>query len=165
MHGTTTPRVAGVAGGVGTSIISAALRALDCRTCQPNAPVDVLVCRATTESLVRAQYVLGRVGAAPILAVVSDVSGFLGAPNVPASAHDLLRKIADDRTNAVVIPFVKSWRDVANPWQHAYATLEQSPTRATRKFRTAIDQLVDLILRTRHPTFQYRPSTSQEEPR
>ncbi|MFC4951079.1 hypothetical protein [Pseudonocardia sp. GCM10023141] len=76
--------------------------------------VDVLVCRATGDSLVRAgqaaQVVVRISGRSPVIAVTAvDVSG-LGR-----SISARLRLLEANAAAIVVLPFVRRWRDLAAP--------------------------------------------------
>jgi hypothetical protein len=67
------PLVAGVAGGVGTTTIAVALRALDWDLYIDGTAVDVLVCRSTVHCLGEAHRSVGQAPYPPILVVVADV--------------------------------------------------------------------------------------------
>lgn len=105
--------VAGVAGGVGTTNLATAIGATD-RGVFVGRPVDVLVCRATGDSLVRAgraaQLIISTSGIRPVLAVTSaDASG----PSRPVSAR--LRLLEPHTAAIVVLPYVRRWRDLTSP--------------------------------------------------
>jgi hypothetical protein len=77
-------------------------------------PVDVLVCRATGDSLVRAgraaQLILSASGIRPVVAVTAaDASG----PSRPVTAR--LRLLEPHTAAVVVVPYVRRWRDLTAP--------------------------------------------------
>jgi hypothetical protein len=106
--------VAGVAGGVGASTVATVLGAAD-RGVFVGRAVDVLVCRATGDSLIRAgraaQLVAAAGGRGPVLAVTAaDASG----PSRPVTAR--LRLLEPHTAAVVVLPFVHRWRELAVPF-------------------------------------------------
>lgn len=136
------PHVAGAAGGVGASVVAAALLALDCGVFQPGMPVDVLVCRDTLDSLGTAQRALALLRTRPILAVVTGAARFPPGFSLRGPIGARVRMAEGNTSGVALIPFVPSWREVESPWQHAQSVLTQPPTRATRDFRAAIERLV-----------------------
>ena len=101
------PTVAGVAGGVGTTTIARALAGSD-RGVFTGRPVDVLVCRATADSLVRAARAAYLISTQqqrrPVLAVNSgDVTG----PSRPSAAR--MRLLEPHTAGVVVLPYVRRW--------------------------------------------------------
>jgi hypothetical protein len=110
-----------VAGGVGTTTVAAALGAAD-RGVFIGRAVDVLVCRATGDSLVRAghaaQVVAQATGRRPVLAVTAaDSSG----PSRPVTAR--LRLLEPHTSAVVVMPYVRRWQDLTAPLDEARALL------------------------------------------
>jgi hypothetical protein len=154
-HGRLT--VAGVAGGVGTTTVARALGAVD-RGVFTGRVVDVLVCRATGESLIRAaraaQLIVGQAAARPVLAV-SAVDG--AAPSRPAAAR--LRLLEPHTTTVVVLPYVRRWRDLATPLDDLTGLLTLPAAelpRPLRRFAAAI-QAVHGALRPGDPPAAGRP--------
>ncbi|WP_459218149.1 hypothetical protein [Pseudonocardia sichuanensis] len=138
--------VAGVAGGVGATTVATAISAID-RGVFVGRPVDVLVCRATGDSLVRAgraaQLVAASGGRKPVLAVTAaDASG----PSRPMTAR--LRLLEPHATAVVVLPFVRRWRELAVPLDEVRGLLAVPRTelpRSLRRYARAAQDLRDLI--------------------
>jgi hypothetical protein len=139
------PRVAGVAGGVGTTTIARALAALDCDRYEAGEPVDVLVARATLYSLGCAQQVLASTPRAPVLAVVGELPG--SAPTAPTRAR--LRMTEPELAGFVFVPYVPDWVDDVRPHDAAIASRAAPDPRAlsrpVRAFVTAIQELIGLV--------------------
>ena len=146
------PAVAGVAGGVGTTTVAAAMGGSD-RGVFVGRAVDVLVCRATGDSLIRAghsaQLVAQVTGRLPVLAVTAaDATG----PSRPMTAR--LRLLEPHATAVVVLPFVRRWRDLAVPLDEARVVMAVPRTdlaRPLRRYAGAIDELLAAVT-GRHPT-------------
>lgn len=150
--------VAGAAGGVGTTTVAAALGASD-RGVYDGRSVDVLVCRATGDSLVRvgraAHLVTGAAGRKPVIAVVAaDVSG----PSRPVSAR--LRLLEPHAAAVVVLPFVRRWRDLTAPLDEVRTLLVVPPDRVPRPLRRYAGALHDL----RHALSGRRPTAHRPAP-
>jgi hypothetical protein len=141
------PRIAGVAGGVGTTTLSAALRGIDLGVYRAGDPVDVLVARATMVSLGAAQRALAATpGPPPLLAVVADQA----RGGLPDNAGHRLR-MTEGRLSAIVhVPYVQGWRHLDNPYLSAYETLtggltQRLPGRAARGFAAAAREIAQAI--------------------
>lgn len=138
--------VAGVAGGVGTSTLAAAMGARD-RGVFVGRAVDVLVCRATGDSLIRAghaaQLITQTTGRKPIVAVTAaDASG----PSRPVTAR--LRLLEPHTSAVVVLPFIRRWRDVTAPLEEARALFAVPRTdlpRPLRRYAVAVQSLVAVL--------------------
>ena len=138
------PSVAGVAGGVGTTTIARALAGSD-RGVFTGRPVDVLVCRATADSLVRAARAAYLISSQqhrrPVLAVnTTDTAG----PSRPSVAR--MRLLEPHTAGVVVLPYVRRWRDLATPLQDVTGLLAPPVTelpRPLRRFATAVHSLAD----------------------
>ena len=136
------PTVAGVAGGVGTTTIARALAGSD-RGVFTGRPVDVLVCRATADSLVRAARAAYLISTQqhrrPVLAVnTADSAG----PSRPSVAR--MRLLEPHTAGVVVLPYVRRWRDLATPLQDVTGLLTRPVTelpRPLRRFATAVHAL------------------------
>ncbi|MER7433667.1 hypothetical protein ACFU8R_28185 [Pseudonocardia alni] len=139
----TRPTVAGVAGGVGTTTVAAALGGTD-RGVFVGRAVDVLVCRATGDSLVRAGHaarlVAQATGRLPVLAVTAaDAVG----PSRPVTAR--LRLLEPNAASVVVLPFVRRWRELATPLDEARilrAIPRTDLPRSLRRYATAVDDIL-----------------------
>lgn len=140
------PTVAGVAGGVGTTTVTAALGGTD-RGVFVGRAVDVLVCRATGDSLVRAGHAARLVrevtGRLPVLAVTAaDATG----PSRPVTAR--LRLLGPNAAAVVVLPFVKRWRELSTPLDEARVLLGVPRTdlpRALRRYAAAVDEIATAL--------------------
>jgi hypothetical protein len=133
--------VAGVAGGVGATTVARAIAGVD-RGVFTGRPVDVLVCRATGDSLVRASratHVLAAAGHQPVVAVTAaDASG----PTRPVTAR--LRLLEPHTSAVVVLPFVRRWRELAVPLDDVRDLLTRPLTelpRQLRRYATAAREL------------------------
>ncbi len=138
--------VAGVAGGVGTTTIARALAGVD-RGVFTGRPVDVLVCRATADSLLRAARAAYLISTQqhrrPVLAVnTADAAG----PSRPSTAR--MRLLEPHTAGVVVLPYVRRWRDLATPLQDVTGLLGRPVTelpRPLRRFATAVHALADRL--------------------
>jgi hypothetical protein len=146
------PWVAGVGGGVGTSTVAAAVGGRD-RGVFTGRGVDVLVCRSTGESLIRATRAAPCVAAdglgPPVLAVSHDARTGLSRPTAAR-----LRLVEPHAAAVVVLPFVPRWREVGSPLDEARDLLTRSPTglpRPLREYAAAIGRLAAAI--TESPRF------------
>ncbi|WP_214406336.1 hypothetical protein [Pseudonocardia lacus] len=141
--------VAGVAGGVGTTTVATGLGALD-RGVFTGRGVDILVCRATGDSLVRAgraaQLITADGRPRPFLAVTAaDTSG----PTRPVTAR--LRLIEPHTAAVVLLPFVRRWRELAVPLDEVRSLLTRPLTELPRPLRRYARALHDLRAATGHP--------------
>lgn len=134
------PRVAGVAGGVGTSTVAAAVAGMDGAIYRGGQLVHVLVCRSTMASLGAAQRALHAAPMPPVLAVVADIPRDLGRP-----ARARLWLTEPHAAAVVHLPFVLGWRDLDQPWEAARSWLQDEPPRELRAMATALNRLVDAV--------------------
>ena len=112
------PAVVGVAGGVGTSTVAAALGGLDLGVFTGRR-ADVVVCRATVASVLRAGRVAALCGR-PVVAVTAVDTG------KPSSALRSRLALLEPHTAAVVVlPWVPQWRDLVDPLQQLHDQLAQ----------------------------------------
>ena len=143
------PRIAGVAGGVGTTTLATALRAYD-RGREGARGVDVLACRATGQSLHQAATVVAWLAdngrPRPVLAVTSDQPGQL-----PNTARARLRMMEPRLAAVVVLPYVGHWREMSDPLTEA-AMLSEFPAgelpRPLRSYGRTLATLTELVLRS-----------------
>jgi hypothetical protein len=138
------PLIGGVAGGVGTTTIARALRAIDGGIYPGVAPVDLLVARSTMHSLACAQRAVAATPAPPILAVVADVPRARMSGRVKAR----MRMTEPYLAGVVVVPFVDTWPDLDDPDQDAervLATADAELPKPLRGFAAAIHWLVEQI--------------------
>lgn len=111
------PRVAGTGGGVGVSVLAAALCAYDDDLYLHGEPVDVLVCRSTVSSVSEAQRLAASAPYPPVLAVVADLPLAAGFPVPPLEVTALTRMGEQIVCAQVGVPFVSRWRARACPEQ------------------------------------------------
>jgi hypothetical protein len=143
------PRLAGVAGGVGTTTLATAVRGYD-RGRAVDRGVEILVCRSTGASLHAAATVLARLASAghprPVLAVVADQPTPVRAP-----LRARLRMIEPQASGLVRVPYVTHWRDLTDPLPEA-ARLSEWPAdqlpRALRGYGEALARLAEAVLRS-----------------
>ncbi|GAA4558858.1 hypothetical protein [Pseudonocardia xishanensis] len=132
------PHVAGVAGGVGVTTIAHALRGHDAGIHRGQS-IEILVCRATSESLVRAAHAIGRLDQQPILAVNCTDSGRPGR-----AVMTRLHMIAPHTARTVLLPHVDHWRALSKPLD-AVRELVDSPRRdlgrQARRWAEAVEQI------------------------
>ena len=136
------PRIAGAAGGVGTTSIAYALHGEDAGIYRAGDPVDVLVCRSTMFSVGNAQRALSAVPPyqpPPLLAVVDDIPG-------ASSSHVKTRlRMTEGVVAAVVaVPFVADWRNLDDPHTVAMDLLRPG-TEIPRSWRAFIAAMHDLV--------------------
>lgn len=146
------PIVAGVAGGVATSTVAVALGATDGGVFTGR-PVDVLTCRATGDSLIRAARAARLITAGgrprPVVAVTAaDSSG----PSRPVSAR--LRLLEPHTAGVVVLPYVRRWSRITAPLGEV-ATLtgrrQEEDSRPLRRYALAVRALDDAIAQRARP--------------
>jgi hypothetical protein len=115
----------GVAGGVGTSTVAAALGGRDLGVFTGR-PAHIVVCRATVASVLLA----GRVTALctrPVVAVTAVDAG------MPSGALRSRLALLEPHTAAVVaLPWVPHWRDLADPLHELRDQLNQPPAELPR---------------------------------
>ena len=117
-------------------------------------PVDVLVCRATADSLVRAARAAYLISTQqhrrPVLAVnTADIAG----PSRPSVAR--MRLLEPHTAGVVVLPYVRRWRDLATPLQDVTGLLTRPVTelpRPLRRFATAVHSLAHSLGHPRSAT-------------
>lgn len=146
------PTVAGVGGGVGTTTVAVALGGSD-RGVFTGRAVDILVCRNTADSVVRAgraAQLIGGVGPRPVLAVTA-VDG--ARPTRALLAR--LRLLEPHAAAVVLLPHVGLWRASAAPLDGVRQILgrpiDEMP-RAARGYARAIGELTAALATGPHPT-------------
>lgn len=158
--------MAGVAGGVGTTTVATALDAADCGVFsgRRGRAIDVLVCLATGDSLVRAgraaQQVVADGMPRPVVAVTRpDPQG----PSRPVSAR--LRLLEPHAAAVVVLPFVRRWREVVEPQSEIRGLLTRPPNaipRPLRRYAAALHRLRAALDSPNH--FRAGPTTTAARP-
>lgn len=152
--------VAGVAGGVGATTVAVALGAVD-RGVFSGGRAEVLVCRATGDSLIRvgraARLAVAATGRKPVVAVTAaDAAGV----SRPVTAR--LRLLQPHAAAVVVLPYVRRWRDVAAPLDEVsslLATPHHQVPRQLRRYAAALQELRSAI--SGHPPATNRPTTGR----
>lgn len=134
--------VAGVSGGVGVTTVAAAIGASD-RGVFISRRVDVLVCRGSGDSLVRAgqaaQVVAASAGWKPVLAVnAADAS----APN--RSVTSRLRLLEPHTSSVVLLPFVRRWEETPAPVEEIRGLLAARRSDLPRGLRSFARAALDL---------------------
>jgi hypothetical protein len=138
------PLIGGVAGGVGTTTLARALRAIDGGIYPGAAPVDLLVARSTMYSLGCAQRAAAATPDPPVLAVVADIPRVRLSGQVKAR----LRMTEPHLGGLVVVPYVETWPELDDPLQDAervLATVVDDLPKPLRGFAAAVHQLVDQL--------------------
>ena len=141
-----TPVVVGVSGGVGTTTVATALNGRD-RGKFTGRPIDVLVCRSTSQSLLlagnAAQCLSYSPELRPVLAVTAD------GPCAPTKAINARLRMVEPHTAAVVVlPYVRRWRESARPLSDLLALLELPASQLDRQLRdyaAAVQALVAAV--------------------
>lgn len=149
MNALSAPRIAGVAGGVGTTTLATALRAYD-RGREGGRGVDVLTCRSTGQSLHQAATIVAWLAdngrPRPVLAVTSDQPGQLHG-----TCKARLRMMEPQLTAVVVLPYVGHWREMNDPLAEA-AMLSEQPAdelaKPLRPYGRALASLAELVARS-----------------
>ena len=143
------PRIAGVAGGVGTTTLATALRAYD-RGREGARGVDVLACRATGQSLHQAATIVAWLAdngrPRPVLAVTSEQPGQLHG-----TCKARLRMMDPQLAAVVLMPHVGHWREMTDPLAEAAMLSEQTADelpKPLRPYGRALASLAELVLRS-----------------
>lgn len=143
------PRVAGIAGGVGTTTVATALRGYD-RGRAADEGVEVLVCRSTGMSLHAAAsaitWLVANGRQRPVLVVNADLPGPLRGP-----LRARIRMIEPQVAGLIVLPFVVHWREQADPLNEAArlseCSIDQLP-RGLRGYGEGIAAIAETVLRS-----------------
>jgi hypothetical protein len=135
------PRVAGVAGGCGTTVIADGLGGEDRGKYRAGSPVDVLVCRASVDSLGAAQVALSRTPTPPVLVVVDDVPG----KALTRAARARLRLTEPHAAGVVRVPYVPELRQVHDPAEVARQWRANPPPRHLDSYAEAMGVLAEAM--------------------
>ncbi|MHA6622922.1 hypothetical protein [Pseudonocardia sp. DLS-67] len=125
-------RVAGVAGGVGATTVARAIAGVD-RGVFTGKPVDVLVCRATGDSILRASRAIQVLAASELRPVVAVTGADVSGRSRPVAAR--LRLLEPHAAAVVVLPFVRRWRELAVPLDDVRDLLTRPLTELPRPLR------------------------------
>lgn len=151
------PYVAGVLGGVGTTLIAQALQGVDCGIYGAGRPVHVLVCRSTVHSLHAAQCALQATPAKPVLAVVDDVPG---AASWGANTANKVTVTGPYAASIVRVPLVPDWREVQSPHALARSVLAEAEQDLPKGVRTFAHALRDLVTEIVRQAAAYQPRSA-----
>ncbi|WP_028938092.1 hypothetical protein [Pseudonocardia spinosispora] len=143
------PRVAGIAGGVGTTTVATALRGYD-RGRAADEGVEVLVCRSTGMSLHAAAsavtWLVENGRQRPVLVVNADLPGPLRGP-----LRARIRMVEPQVAGLIVLPYVVHWREQADPLAEAArlseCSIDQLP-RGLRGYGEGIAAIAETVLRS-----------------
>lgn len=145
--------VVGVAGGVGTRTVAAAVGGRDLGVFAGR-PADILVCRGAVASVLLA----GRVAALSPRPVVA-VTAVDGAR--PSRALLSRLRLLEPHTSAVVLlPYVPQWRDAAAPLDELRDQLTQVPEALPLPVRRYLDAIASIQTALRSPADPDRPTTA-----
>ena len=138
------PRVGGVAGGVGTTVVSALLQCTDAGVVNPDGTdrVQVLVCRSTASSVQAAVVLASRMPISPVLAVVADCGD-----RPPASVRHRLHMAEPNLTGIVRVQWWPSLREADDPADRIsdVAWGGVAPSRSERSVPGVLDELVAAV--------------------
>lgn len=134
--------VAGASAGVGATTVAAAIGAMD-RGVSVDQRVDVLVCRASSDSLTQAaqaaQVVVTSAGRKPVLAV--------NAANASAPSRSMtarLRLIEPHTSSVILMPFVRHWAETSVPIEEIRGLLAARRGELPRRLRSFASAALDL---------------------
>ena len=130
--------VAGVAGGVGTTVVALSLSGGDARVFTGR-DADILVCRTTAESLLRASRVAGLLGKRLGAVAVNALDG--SRPARPIAARI---RLLESATATVMIPFVPALLSAPDPHsvlRSALRTPDADLSKPLRRFLSAVREL------------------------
>ncbi len=142
------PTVAGLAGGVGTTLIATLIGATDLGVFSPGETVDVLVCRSVAHQLAAVTAAAASMTPAPVVVIVADC-----ADKPPRPVTDRARMLEPNVAAVLWCPWVPSLRAVAAPAAAARDGARTEPTpgwaRGIRRCRDdLIAAVVDLLAAT-----------------
>lgn len=144
--------VAGVSGGVGTTAVAVSVTGIDARVFTGRG-ADVLVCRTTTESLLRASRAAAFLGQRLGAVAVNSLDGH--RPSRPVAARI---RLLEGSAATVVVPFVPALLAATDPHallRSALQTPESDLSKPLRQFLSAIRKLTHAA---GHRPAEVRPS-------
>lgn len=104
------PLIAGMAGGVGTTVVAGLLGVPDSGVWVPGMPADVLVCRSVAHQLAAVTRAAASLNPAPVVVIVADC-----AEKAPAAVRDRAHMLEPNVAAVVWIPWLAPLREVADP--------------------------------------------------
>lgn len=137
------PRVGGVAGGVGTSVIAGLIGAVDCGVVDDRSePVDVLVCRSVSSDLVLATRLAAVFVPHPVVVINADCGD-----SPPAPVRDRARMLEPNVPALVWFPWMKELRSLTSPVDALrHAVLAEPPERWVVRARARRESLLQAVL-------------------
>ncbi len=148
------PWVCGVAGGVGTTTIAAALWARDLGVYR-DGPADIIVCRTTSTSVALAHQMVNAAPGKPVLVVVAD-----GPLRTPPPVKARLTMVGPHITALVAVPYVQRWREIDQGLEQARSVLLVSPDQVPKWMKpwaTALRQIMNAVL----PLVEHAPRDAE----
>lgn len=124
--------VGGVSAGVGATTVAAAIGATD-RGVTSGGRVDVLVCRASGDSLVQAAQAAQVVASAELKPVLAVNAANASAPSRSTTAR--LRLIEPHTASVVLMPFVRHWAEASAPIEEVRGLLSARRAEIPRSLR------------------------------
>ncbi|WP_150116657.1 hypothetical protein [Williamsia herbipolensis] len=104
------PLIAGMAGGVGTTVVAGLLGAPDAGVWEPGMAADVLVCRSVAHQLAAVTRAAATLDPAPVVVIVADC-----AEKAPAAVRDRAHMLEPNVAAVIWIPWLAPLREVADP--------------------------------------------------
>ncbi|MFC4945838.1 hypothetical protein [Pseudonocardia sp. GCM10023141] len=143
------PTIAGVAGGVGTTTVATAIGGID-NGVFTGGPADILVCRASGDSLIRAGKAAQLIAAdrhpRPLLIVTAtDKAG----PCRPVATR--LRLLEPHTRALLVAPYVRRWTQLSVPLDEVAGLLDRPLTELPRVLRRYALAMRELCAALTHP--------------
>lgn len=147
------PRVGGIGGGVGTSVVAALIEAQDLGVVTDAAAIEVLVCRSTASSVTKAIALATSVPVRPVLVVVDD------CPN-PWVPEVTARVKSADIDHKMRLRWIDPLRAAANPVQTAASAVwaqDERPRKWLLGLREDRDRLVTAVIDVLTERAQHAP--------
>lgn len=135
------PVIAGVAGGVGTTVVAGLLGVPDVGVWVPGMAADVLVCRSVAHQLAAVTRAAATLDPAPVVVIVADC-----AEKAPAAVRDRAHMLEPNVAAVVWIPWLAPLREVADPAAAARdAVLGDAPPRWAMAARVRREDLIAAV--------------------
>lgn len=135
------PVIAGVAGGVGTTVVAGLLGVPDAGVWVPGMPADVLVCRSAAHQLAAVTRAAATLDPPPVVVIVADC-----AEKAPAAVRDRAHMLEPNVAAVVWIPWLAPLREVADPAAAARdAVLGDAPPRWAMAARVRREDLLAAV--------------------
>ncbi|UOT08469.1 hypothetical protein MPY17_40120 (plasmid) [Rhodococcus opacus] len=160
------PRIAGIDGGVGTSLVATMLKVpFDSGKRGPGEQVDVLVCRSVTGQIARAIATTMAMPVPPVLVVVDDCG-----QSWPKTARQRIEMARPNLPAVVRVPWIEQLRSVDDPHLllaealHGHDYLDEVPRWAlpAQKAAQELVTAVTGLLTERHETRLPAPESNND---